>query len=220
VKYFSIILNLILLTAVVVLFILFFSEKNSSSAGPGAEGMASDTIMPGKVSIVYINEDSLLENYAYFKELAANLESKRKNLETDYTSKAQGLQTEISNFQRNAGNMTMSQARAVEEDLVRKQQNLMRYQETLAQDMMKEETDVNQKLYQKVTEYVSGYARENGYTVVLNYKPGSVLLYGHKGMDVTGKVVDGLNKAYKESKNTATAKKPAEKTAADTTAVK
>jgi outer membrane protein len=223
VKYFSIILNLILLIAVVVLFILFFSDRNSSSKVPdgGTKGLTASTQMPETVSIVYINEDSLLENYAYFKELAANLESKRKSLETDYTSKAQGLQTEIANFQRSAGNMTMSQARAVEEDLVRKQQNLMRYQETLSQDMMKEETDVNRKLYQRVSEFVSDYARENGYTVVLNYKPGSVLLYGHQAMDVTEEVVGGLNKAYEESKNSATAKKPAGKAAAaDTTAVK
>ncbi|MBS0000698.1 MAG: OmpH family outer membrane protein [Cyclobacteriaceae bacterium] len=217
-KYFSIVLNLVLLAAVIILFVLHFSGNKPSSADP--EILASDTTMPEKISIVYINEDSLLENYVYFKELAASLESKRKNLETDYTSKAQGLQTEIANFQQNAGNMTMSQARAVEEDLVRKQQNLMRYQETLAQDMMKEESDVNLKLFQKVSEYVEGYAMDNGYTVVLNYKPGSVLLYGHQAMDVTEEVVDGLNAAYEESKNTATAKKPAEKAKTDTTAVK
>ena len=218
-KYFSIILNLILLAAVVVLYVLHFSGKPSSAAG--TESIATDSTMPDKVNIVYINEDSLLENYAYFKELAASLDSKRKSLETDYTSKAQGLQTEISNFQRNAGNMTMSQARAVEEDLMRKQQNLLRYQETLSQDMMKQEADVNQKLYQKVSDYVSDYARKNGYTVVLNYKPGSGLLYGHKAMDVTEEVVDGLNKAYEDSKTADASKKPAAKTSsADTSAVK
>lgn len=216
-KYFSIILNLILLVAVIVLFVLHFSDKRSATTDPAQS--VSDTIMPEKVVIVYINEDSLLENYQYFKELAANLEKKRKNLESDYTSKAQGLQTEISNYQRNARNMTMSQAQAVEEDLVRKQQNLLRYQETLSQDMMKEEAEVNRQLYERVSDYLKGYAQKNGYTVVLNYKPGSVLLYGHEAMDVTKEVVQGLNDAFENSKNTAASKKESQQSENDTTSV-
>ena len=216
-KYLTIILNLILLIAVIVLFVLHFSTGNSETGDPGMQ--VSDTLMPEKVTIVYINEDSLLKNYEYFKELASGLENKRKNLESDYTSKAQGLQTEIQNFQRNAGNMTISQARAVEEDLVKKQQNLLRYQETLAQDMMNEESEVNRKLYDRVSEYLNEFAQENGYTVVLNYKPGSVLLYGHQGMDVTEEVVQGLNGAYKASMNPDAVKKPAGKAASDTTSV-
>lgn len=218
VKYFSIILNLILLAAVIILFVLHFSSNKTQTDNAGV--LAADSTMPEKVAIVYINEDSLLENYAYFKELAANLDEKRKSLESDYTSKAQGLQTEINNFQRNAGNMTMSQARAVEEDLMRKQQNLLRYQETLTQDMMKEEAEVNRKLYERVSDYLKDYALKNGYTVVLNYKPGSVLLYGHEAMDVTKEVVKGLNEAFDESKNTGTAKKTETKAKSDTTSTK
>jgi outer membrane protein len=215
VKYFSIILNLILLAAVIVLFVLHFSGKKSEAGNPGVQ--VADSTLPEKVVIVYINEDSLLENYGYFKELASNLEEKRKSLESDYTSKAQGLQTEINNFQRNAGNMTMSQAQAVQEDLRRKQQNLMRYQETLTQDMMKEESEVNRKLYDRVSDYLKDYAKKNGYTVILNYKPGSVLLYGHETMDVTKEVVRGLNQAFEESKNTGNAKKEPSRAASDST---
>lgn len=213
-KNLSLIFNVVLLIAVAILYILHFSVKKPDIQAQSS--ITSDTTMPDKISIVYVNEDSLLENYDFFKELASKLEQKRKNLESDYTSKAQGLQTEISNFQRNAGNMTISQARAVEEDLLRKQQNLVRYQETLAQDMLKEETDVNRQLFDKVSEYLEGYAKRNDYTVVLNYKPGSALLYGHQAMDVTKEVVKGLNAAYQTSKSPdQTTKK--EMTVSDTT---
>jgi outer membrane protein len=218
VKYLSIFLNVLLLIAIIILYVIYFSENKSETGDPAIQ--AGDTVMPEEVTIVYINEDSLLENYDYFKELAAGLEKKRKNLESDYTSKTKGLQTEIENFQRNAGNMTISQARAVEEDLVRKQQNLLRYQETLAQDMMKEETEVNRKLYDRVSEFLKEYAQKNGYTVVLNYKRGSVLLYGHQGMDVTKEVVQGLNAEYEASQKEETdVKQPSEKADTDTSAV-
>ncbi len=194
-KNLSLILNIILFVAVGI---LYYLQLTGIEVKPEETPVtASDSIMPEKVTIAYINEDSLLENYAYFQELASDLEEKRKNMEANYTSRAQGLQSEIENFQRSAGNMTINQARAVEEDLVRKQQNLRQYQETLSQDMMNEESRVNKQLYDRVTAFVEDYANREGITVVLNYRPGSVLLYGHPGMNVTQEVVEGLNREYK-----------------------
>lgn len=199
-KNLSIILNFVLLAAVILLYFLYFTGKNPHLENKEALTGDSTINKPGNLTIVYVNEDSLLNNYKYFKELADNLENKRTKLEADYKSRAQGLQTEINNYKQNAGNLTISQARAVEEDLMRKQQNLMQYQETLQQNLMKEEADVNQKLFEKVTSFLNDYATEKGYTLVLNYKPGNALLYGQNAMDVTNEVVAGLNADYDASK--------------------
>ena len=129
----SLILNVVLLIAVGVLYFLYFS---------GQEGIADDEpVSSGKDitfsnldnAIAYINSDSLLTNYEYFKQELEKLEQKREKLETEFQNRAQGLQGEIDNFQRTASNMTIGQARAVEEDLMKKQQNLRVYQENLSQ---------------------------------------------------------------------------------------
>lgn len=181
--------------------ILYYLQLTEVDVTPDTSETAivSDTTMPEEVTIAYIHEDSLLANYTYFKDLASGLEKKRQQMEEDYTSRAQGLQTEIQNFQQTAGNMTLNQARAVEEDLMRKQQNLVKYQERLAQDMMNEESRVNQQLYKRVTDFMKEYADRKGFTVVLNYRPGSVMLYGHPGMNVTQEVLQGLNEEYAAS---------------------
>ena len=164
------------------------SEKNATTA-ENSEALA----MPTDITIAYVLEDSLLGNYEYFKELAADLEEKRKAMENDYTLKAQGLQKEFEGFQRTAGNMTMNQARAVEEDLMQKRQNLILLQEKMGQDLLKAEAEVNSQLYDKVSNYLEKYAKENGFALILNVKRGNAVLYGHEGMNITDIIVKGLN---------------------------
>jgi outer membrane protein len=198
VKNFSIILNIILAIAIIVLYVLHFSGPKDENNAP--KEPTDSLSLPADIAIAYILEDSLLSNYDYFIELAGGLEKQRQEMENDYTLKAQGLQKEIEGFQRTAGNMTMNQARAVEEDLVRKRQNLMMLQEKMGQDLMKAEADVNNKLYDKVTAYLEDYAKDKGYSIILNMKRGNAVLYGHQGMDITDIVLKGLNENYKLSK--------------------
>jgi len=194
VKYFSIILNFILAIAIIVLYVLFFSLPGDRKASTDED---STTIaMPTDISIAYVLEDSLLSNYEYFQELAGDLNKKRQAMENDYTMKAQGLQKEFEGFQRTAGNMTMNQARAVEEDLMQKRQNLMLLQEKMGQDLLKAESEVNTQLYDKVSNYLENYAKANGFALILNVKRGNAILYGDKGMDITDIVVKGLNDEY------------------------
>ncbi len=197
-KNLSIVLNAVLFIAVAVLYFLHFTKTEVET---GEESVsAADSLMPEKLTIVYVMEDSLLSNYEYFQDISAQLDQRRQSLEQDYRSRAEGLQSEIANFQQNAGNMTMNQARAVEEDLMKKQQNLVRYQESLSQTLMQEEAEMNRKLFERVSGFLEEFATEKGYTVVMNYRPGNALLYGHDAMDVTREVVSGLNKAYEASK--------------------
>ena len=194
VKYFSIILNFILAIAIIALYVLFFSLPGDRKASTDED---STTIaMPTDISIAYVLEDSLLSNYEYFQELAGDLNKKRQAMENDYTMKAQGLQKEFEGFQRTAGNMTMNQARAVEEDLMQKRQNLMLLQEKMGQDLLKAESEVNTQLYDKVSNYLENYAKANGFALILNVKRGNAILYGDKGMDITDIVVKGLNDEY------------------------
>ncbi len=193
-KYFSIILNFVLAIAIIVLYVLFFSMPKGKEIS-GTE--KTDTLsMPTDITIAYVLEDTLLNNYEYFKELAADLEEKRKAMENDYTMKAQGLQKEFEGFQRTAGNMTMNQARAVEEDLMQKRQNLLMLQEKMGQDLLRAEAEVNTQLYDKVSNYLEKYANQNGFALILNVKRGNAILYGHKGMDITDIIVKGLNEEY------------------------
>ena len=197
-KNLSLILNAVLLVAVIVLYFLHFSAGNDQQPPASA-----NTAAPIPVQIAYINSDTLLKNYEFSKKAADDLENKKDELQAEYENRARGLQTEIENFQRNAQNMTIAQARAVEEDLTKKQQNLLRYQETLTQTLVQQEARISNELYDKVAQYLRDYGLANNYQLVLTYQKGSGVLYANDSLNITQEVVKGLNQAYADEGNQA-----------------
>lgn len=194
----SIVLNVVLLVAVGILYILHFSEK-SASTDDNELGISQNNYE--NFAIAYVNSDSLIKNYDFFKEMEKQLISKRDKLNSEYQNRAEGLQREIANFQSTAGNMTISQARAVEEDLRKKQQNLMMYQEQLGQQLMGEESKMNAQLYDKVSDYLRDYGINKNLQLVLTYTKGSGVLYANDSLDITDQVLVGLNEAFSEEQN-------------------
>ncbi|MDZ7607429.1 MAG: OmpH family outer membrane protein [Cyclobacteriaceae bacterium] len=207
----SIIINVVLGIAVIILYVLhFMGNPGSPAASENAAGLSKDGL-----SIAYVNSDSLLKNYDYFKDLEKQFNEKRDKLNAEYQNRGMGLQREIQNFQATAGNMTQNQARAVQEDLQKKQQNLMMYQEQLGQQLMQEEARMNTALYDKVADYLREYGLNKNLQIVLTYTKGSGVLYANDNLDITNEIMVGLNEAYKTEVSSGTAG-----AAADTTKIK
>ena len=190
----SLILNIVLLLAVGVLYFLHFSGGKSSS---GADGSSS---VPSDIKIAFINSDSVLKHYDYLKVNKDQLEARTKKMETEYRNRAMGLQNEIASYQRNVGNMTLSQVKAVEEDLGKKQQNLQLYQQSLQQQLMEEEAKLNKELYDRITVFLKKYGSDTGLQLVLKFDPTSDMLYGGSALEITKDVIKGLNESYKTEK--------------------
>lgn len=190
-KNLSLILNIVLLVAVGVLFYLHFSGKKSQTDSSDSSGLPSD------LKIAYINSDSVLEHYDYLDVNRKVLEGKSQKLEQEFRNRAQGLQNEIANYQRTVNNLTLSQAKALEEDLGKKQQNLQLYQQSLGQQLAEEEAKLNKELYTRITSYLKTYCKDNGLQVVFKFDPTSDVLYGGESLDITNDVLKGLNESYK-----------------------
>ena len=185
------VLNFVLTVSVGTLYYLQFFKDS-----PGESESLSKSKNLSYYRIVYINADSVLANYDYFEDAQAQLEEKGKKLEAEYQNRAQGLQNEVNNYQRTVSNLTIGQAKAIEEDLVKKQQNLRLYQESLTQQLLKEENEVNKELYDQVTAYLKEYSKQNNVDLVVKYNQGSDILFASDSLDITQTVIEGLNLAY------------------------
>ncbi len=197
-KNLSLILNAVLLVAVGVLFYLHFSGKKT--AGPAVE-TSTGAVIPSELRVAYINSDSVLQHYEYLKANRVQLEAKTKKIEQEYRNRAQGLQNEITAYQRNVTNMTLGQVKAVEEDLGKKQQNLQMYQQTISQQLMEEEAKLNKELYDRVTAYLKKFAAEKDLHFVLKFDVSSDVLYAGDALDVSQDVINGLNAEYQQEKS-------------------
>ncbi len=190
VKNLSIIINAVLIVALGVLYFLHFNGKSDIEE-------KSDKVEDAPViQVAYVNSDSILANYTYAEKLQADFRVKTEGMERDYQNRVQGLQKEITDYQQNAGNLTINQAKALEENLMQKQQNLQLYQQKLQQDLMVEEASLNKDLYERVTGFLREYGNENNLELIVKYDQGSDVLFASDAMDITKIVIDGLNAAY------------------------
>ncbi|MBL7850904.1 MAG: OmpH family outer membrane protein [Cyclobacteriaceae bacterium] len=203
-KNISVVLNVVLALAVVVLYYLHFSGSSSSSSVAG--GSVSNLAM------AYVNADTVLKYYDYSKVGREKLEAKGKQLDQDLNARAASLQGEFESYQRNVNNMTIGQARAVEEDLTKKRNNLQLYQESLSQQMLIEQEKMNKELYDKVTAYLKKYSQERGVQIIFKYNVASDVLFASDSLDISKEVIKGLNEAYQLEKQS---QKPAAKDSVD-----
>ncbi|HEX7367774.1 MAG TPA: OmpH family outer membrane protein [Pelobium sp.] len=176
--------------------------NNSDSKTTGAAKTA-DAKENTKVSheFVYVNSDSLLSKYDYFKDMNAKLETKSKKAEADLKDKGAAFQREVAAYQQGANTMSADQRQKTEERLARKQQELQGYQQNAGAALQNEQATENEKLYNKVADYLKGYAKEKGYKMVLTYsKANPTILFADESLDVTTEVIKGLNEAYSKDK--------------------
>ncbi|WP_343531766.1 OmpH family outer membrane protein [Pedobacter sp.] len=154
-----------------------------------------------KDKIVFVDSDSLLNQYEYFKVLKTKMEAKGKAADADLKAKGQAFQRDMQQYQSQASSMTAEQRAATEERLGRKQQELQAYQQNAGAAFQNEQAKEQEALYNKVADFLKTYAKDKGYKMVLKYQKGmGDILFADESLDVTREVIKGLNEAYNKEK--------------------
>jgi outer membrane protein len=147
--------------------------------------------------IVFVNQDSLLNKYEYYKDLRTKFETKTKNAQADLQSKQQAYQREVTQYQQSAGTLSADQRKTTEERLGRKGQELQAYQQNAGGALQNEQAVETEKLYDKVAGYLKTYSKDKGYKMVLTFSKGnSAILFADESLDITSEVIKGLNAEY------------------------
>lgn len=147
--------------------------------------------------IVFVNQDSLLNKYEYYKDLRTKFETKTKNAQSDLQSRQQAYQRDVTQYQQSAGSLSADQRKATEERLGRKGQELQAYQQNAGSALQNEQALETEKLYDKVAGYLKTYSKDKGYKMVLTFSKGnSAILFADESLDITAEVIKGLNAEY------------------------
>ncbi|MFN3996552.1 OmpH family outer membrane protein [Algoriphagus sp.] len=193
--------------------VLFYSCDQKSATTTPVES-AGDGIAAVDLKVAFVYTDSVINKYDYFKKMSEEITSKGKRFDSDLQSRARGFEQEVATFQQTGGNMTPNQARAKQDELVQKEQNLMTYRNNLMQELSADEAKMMNDIYEQVQLYIKEYAAENDIDIILSYTRGGAMWYASDAMDVTASVVEGLNNKYSSKTPGATTTK------ADSTAKK
>lgn len=200
-KNYSIALHVVLLIAVGVLYVLHFTGNGCCTSAKSGEN--GNNAGRGEKKIVYINTDTLLRNYILSVELNEAFLKKQEERNTELNIKAKELDKQAREFQRkleNNGFISAERAEAARQGLLEKNQKLQQLQQEMTEKMMKEQGELNKKLFESITNFLSEYNKEKGYEIVLSTVVAGNVLYAEEGFDITKDVVKKLNERYKQKK--------------------
>lgn len=175
--------------------VLFYGCDKKGTASSAGEA-SSELAQSGDIKVAFVYTDSVINKFDFFKKKSAEITEKGKKFEGDLQSRAKGFEQEVANFEQTASTMTMNQARAKQEDLVKKEQNLMTYRNNLMQELSTDESALYSEVYDQVQKFMKDYAKTNNIDVVLSYTRGGAVWYASEAIDVTASVIEGLNKQY------------------------
>lgn len=186
-------MRLLIITLCIVLATVAANAQTSPAAAPPVK--ADDS----KGGIVFVNSDTLLNNYDYYKAVKAKLQNLSQQAQAEIAAKGQAFQKEVAAYQKGASALNLAQRTATEKRLAAKQQSLQALSQNTATQLQEEQENQNSKLYDKLAAYLKTYCKTKGYKLVLTYSKASPsMLYGDDSLDVTKDVLVGLNQEYKK----------------------
>lgn len=183
----------VMLVAIIVLFILHFcGNRNADDIVP------VDPSLAGNGDVVYVNIDTINEQYEMVALLTDSIESEKQRQTVIFQNRKNALETKLANYQRNmqSGQLTAQQAQYAESSLQQESEKLQldyaqaeedfaaRYQAALTQiaDSLKAATArVNKK-------YNASY--------VFSYGAGSPMICADPTKDITKEVLKEMNKPF------------------------
>lgn len=196
--------NIVLILAVGFLYLKQYSNSTTTFMPQVGDSTSIEALNPTdikKSKIVFVNSDSLLEKYEYYKVLIQDLESRKRRIEGQFESQARSLQSQIEAYQQKGklGNLTAEEIESTEMRLMKQRDEILKNRDEQLGRLMTEEKQMTEKLFDKIYAYVKKYNEQTGYQFVLGYNRGSGILFADNSLDITKDIVEGLNNDYKKN---------------------
>ncbi len=174
------------------------AEQSATQTTPPT--VSSDSSAVSQLSIAYINIDSLLISYNFAQDMNDALLRKQENLRANLNERRSKLEKEAADFQRKLQNnafLTQDRARQEQERILKLQDEFNSYGQQKESELMMEQQKMIIQMNDSITLFIKEYNANMKYQVILN---NSSALFIDPQFDITGEVIELLNKRYKPAK--------------------
>lgn len=170
---------------------------NSTAAGTAAAGNEATT--PQGLKIAYVEIDSLLTQYNFWKDLAEQMMKKEENVRSTLNERGRSLEKDAQDFQRKLQNnafVTRERAEQEHARITKKEQDLQNLQTRLTKELADENQKNSLILRDSINSFMKEYNKSKKYSFILSKTGFDNLLYADEAYNVTQEVIDGLNARY------------------------
>ena len=165
------------------------APKAASAASTPASAME-------KMTIRYVDEDSIMANYNLAKDINEAMLRKQNQFDAAQAQRSNEINKFANTMQqkyKNNGYLSEESFNADQATLAKKQRDAETYLGNLQQTMQNELGQSQQQLLDSIDNFMKVYAKQKGYDMVIRK---SATLYIDPKYDVTDDVIAGLNKRY------------------------
>lgn len=169
-------------------------ETVKSIVKPVKEEMSSDN--SGSYTIVLFDNDSLIKNYQYSKDLETKITRKERSLLASRDEKMKDFQEMYNTLAQKAPTMTQLEGQEAERKLMLKQQELDDEDQKVNQQYIKWKTDLLIEYQKHLDSVLNIFRIENDIDILIPSGGGITKFYYAEPLDMTTNLVDYLNLAY------------------------
>ena len=189
--------------AAIISVAMFVSSCNSTQSTQASAQVAPSGEIAPAGSIVYIQMDSLVNQYDMFNDLKSEFESKVDAIQDDLRKKSNAFEKSATDFQNklNKGLLTRSQAETQQQALMQREQELRNLSQQKQMEMQEEEAVMLRRVMDAIQTYLNSYNETHNYALILTTSgASSTVIVGNPSLDITNDVLKGLNEEYIQSK--------------------
>jgi outer membrane protein len=194
------VIEAVLAIAVVVLFVFQFAgDKKSSTVG--AKSAANESSSSERMPIAFVDVDSLMTDYTYSIDLNEQMAKKYENLRANLTEKMRKFEAEATDFQRKyetGSFLSRERAEVASQQLIKKREDLKLLEAELSQELGAEQLRLHEDLRNTIIMHLREYNRDKNFQLIYG-KMNDNILYADGAYDITGEVIEFLNRKYAAS---------------------
>lgn len=147
------------------------------------------------LKIAFYYSDSLKNGYTYYKNEDARITKKGESFQNEMMAKQRSLEQMAANYDKymREGTMTGADLQNLENEIIRKRDQLMQMQQTRGAELEKETTEALDVLTKKIDVAGKKYCEKYGIDILLKHGPGGQINFVNEKMDVTKSFIEFLN---------------------------
>ena len=197
----NLIINIVLILATAGLYILYFTGNGNQQ---NRQETDSSGITAVSGSIVYVNLDTLVNQFDMYNDLRSELQGKLSAIENDLNKQSRALENDIKSFQEKLqkGLLTRSQAESMNNDLAKRDQELQQLYQQKQMEMAEEENVMYNRVINAISTCIENYNKDKQYSLILTTTAATnSVITGDSGLNITQEIVSGINKEYIKNRN-------------------
>jgi len=188
----------IFLVALIVLYVLHFTDSKPQVFIP--KEIVGE---PGSGEIVFVNLDTINENYELVSILTGDIQAEMAKQEAIFTNKEKAFERKYTQFQENmnAGVLTQVQMEHAQQQLMQEYQQLEADKERIFNNLQIRQAEALVQIYDSLQAAVKRINLQRNASFVLTYQSQNpFLLVADPAKDITDYVLFELNRSYKYKK--------------------